>query len=178
MKLESYARALVDQWERGIRDPEDVVRELRTALREEADIALAEAREAASSTTGNPLREAIERIQRMRDAAVREQVAGPVADVLTQKLREDAAAQEPRSAPWPDYMHFRAIAEEAVADMSDEHLSDTWEEVSWDFWETAKSEDHEWYDTSSGEIAALDRVLDVLQALARGLTPAQGGEES
>jgi hypothetical protein len=45
MSFVLYVTALIDQWENGIRDPEDVVREIRTALREEQEIAATESRE-------------------------------------------------------------------------------------------------------------------------------------
>lgn len=35
MSFLAYVKALIDQWERGIRDPEDVVREIRKALAED-----------------------------------------------------------------------------------------------------------------------------------------------
>lgn len=43
--FETHAQSLVNGWERGIWDAEDVVREIRTALSEEREIRRAEAEE-------------------------------------------------------------------------------------------------------------------------------------
>jgi hypothetical protein len=120
------------------------------------------------------LTDAIRHVQAMRDETHREQIGSIVAEVLTQEIRVARADELPRSAPYPDYMSTRAEADEIVGRMSTEELEAAYDEKGDDYWETANSEAHEWYDLASGETAAFERVLDVLQSLANGIEPAQG----
>ena len=51
MTLMSYIEALLDQWQRGMRTPDDVIREIRKAAIEEREIEAAEAREVTVAPT-------------------------------------------------------------------------------------------------------------------------------
>jgi len=96
--------------------------------------------------TQDLMKEAIERVQRMRDDEEREALAwylGRFTDVDPDGLSIDA-------------------------------LRAAFEEDDWKGWETSGSEDIEIWERKEGATDAFDRVLDVLQALAHGVEPAQG----
>lgn len=137
----------------------------------------------ASSTTDNPLREAIERIERMRDAAEHDRLIVYVKNVTFDKLTED----ELREFGYGDYLANEPgrhalksllLGYDVASSLPLERLRELFEQDDYSAWEMFDSEDTEHFENDEGSIAAYDRVLDVLQVLAHGLTPAQGGEES
>ena len=105
---------------------------------------------------------AIKAVEALKAETEREQIAGPVADVLAQEIRLTKPDGD------PTFTGSRAEAEERVGKMTDAELAVEWERVSdsYSYWETAESEDHEWYDTATGELQAFDRTLAALHEQA------------
>lgn len=105
----------------------------------------------------------IARIQEMRDETERSQIGWPVANYLAETIREEKAAKTLRSDPYPDYTKCENEAWQKVNDMSLETLRKEYEKIADEYWETAKSEAHEAYDSEQGQIDAYDRVLRMLR---------------
>jgi len=102
-------------------------------------------------------------IQAAIDSARREQIAAIVEDQLAREIRDKKAAEGKRSDPWPSLTECAVEAAEIIAAMSMPDLEAKYAEVEGDFWELAKSEDHEWYDEASGEISGLEQALKILR---------------
>ncbi len=94
---------------------------------------------------------AIERRIRKDERELRELI---VADVLCDRIRDRRGG---------DFMQARTEAELRVARYTPSRLEAAYDAAEVDYWDMAKSEDHEWYDEATGIIAGLQHAAAILR---------------